>query len=213
MMRYRCIAADPPWLERGAGKVKRGADRHYPLMPTDEICQLDVASLADDDAHLWLWVTNNFLPDGLRVMNAWGFRYVTNMAWGKVRNGRVQIGLGQYLRGSHELCLFGVRGRLPYAIDDGGHRVARPSLVLTRPRTWRARRWRPRRSAPDSLVIAERGRHSAKPPESYETIEAVSPGPRLEMFCRTPRSGWDAWGNEVGCDVKMPRKGQQELGI
>lgn len=185
MTRYRCIAADPPWQERGAGKVKRGADRHYPLMSTDDICRLDVAEVACDDAHLWLWVTNNFLPDGLRVMEAWGFRYVTNLCWGKVREGSVQIGLGQYLRGSHELCLFGVRGRLPYALEPNGKRVTRPSLIL-----------------------AERGRHSAKPAESYETIEAVSPGPRLEMFCRAAREGWDAWGNEVGCDVVIPRKGQ-----
>jgi N6-adenosine-specific RNA methylase IME4 len=97
-----------------------------------------------------------------------GFRYVTNMAWGKVDNGRIQMGLGQYLRGAHELCLFGVRGRLPAAS----------------------------RSIP-SLVLAPRGQHSQKPQEAYDAIEQVTPGPRLEMFARAPRPGWDVWGSEV----------------
>lgn len=73
-MKYGTIYADPPWKERGGGKIKRGADRHYPLMSTKDIMALDVPSIAADDCHLYLWVTNNFLPDGLKVMEAWGFR-------------------------------------------------------------------------------------------------------------------------------------------
>ena len=115
------------------------------------------------DAHLWLWVTNNFLKDGLVVMDALGFRYVTNMVWVKDR-----MGLGQYLRGRHELLLFGVRGR-------------QPSLS--------------RRE--DSVLTAPRGKHSKKPGGTFTKIEAISPGPRLEIFAREPREGWDVWGNEV----------------
>ena len=87
---YRCVVIDPPWLERGAGKIKRGADRHYNLMHTDGIIALlrfEIEPKLANDCHLWLWVTNNYLPDGLLVMSALGFRYVTNLAWVKDRIG------------------------------------------------------------------------------------------------------------------------------
>lgn len=197
---YRCIAADPPWEERGAGKCKRGADRHYPLMSTPEI----IATIAGapewkpaKSAHLWLWVTDNFLRDGLLVMDALGFRYMRALVWVKWDPARVivaalreaagvleggdplallrlvrralQIGIGQYLRGSHELCLLGVRGR-----------AAVPPPDRRRP----------------SVIVAPRGRHSEKPDEAFEVFEAVSPGPRVEFFARAPRAGWDAFGND-----------------
>jgi N6-adenosine-specific RNA methylase IME4 len=207
---YRTISLDPPWLERGGGKSCRGAQRHYPLMPTAEIIDLvlesaPVGRLAPS-AHCWIWVTDNFLEDGLQLMRALGFRYVRTLCWVKVRSVnerrrrraarrmieqrrgrwvlrwcslgrpprvgfvRLQVGLGQYLRGSHELCLFGVRGDAM---------VPPPS------------RRRP------SVVFASRGRHSAKPDAAYAVIGDVSPGPRVEMFARVARPGWDAWGNEA----------------
>lgn len=183
--RFNTILADPPWLERGGGQVKRGADRHYPLMSTRDICALPVTELAYDDAHMYLWVTNNFLPDGLEVMRAWGFRYVTNLAWGKVVEAddaptpgelpwRIQQGLGQYFRGAHELLLFGVRGRVPYRTTADGKRAQHPSLVLE-----------------------PRGEHSRKPDVFHRIIEKVSPGPYLELFARRPMPGWQVWGNEV----------------
>lgn len=160
---YRCIAADPPWQERGGGG--RGAQEHYPLLSTPDIIATMLRAPCwrpAGDSHLWLWVTNNFLADGLLVMQALGYRYVTNAVWAKDRQG-----LGQYLRGQHELLLFGVRGQLPAV-------VAAPSLISA-----------PRRA------------HSEKPVESYRLIETVSPAPRLEMFARQRREGWDAMGNEV----------------
>lgn len=119
--------------------------------------------MPDENAHLYLWVTNNFLKDGLWVMEQLGFRYVTMLTWAKDR-----IGLGQYFRGQTEQLLFGVRGRLP-------------AQVRTQ----------------TTLITAPRRKHSEKPDRAFEVIEAVSPGPRLEMFARTQRPGWDAWGNEV----------------
>lgn len=107
---YRTILIDPPWYEKGAGKIKRGADRHYPLLKTVDIIKVIRGSGVFNPApscHLYLWVTNNFLRDGLRVMEELGFRYVTNIVWVKDR-----FGLGQYYRGQHELLLFGVRGNL-----------------------------------------------------------------------------------------------------
>lgn len=167
---YQTILADPPWLERGSGKIKRGADRHYPLLPTSEICKLPVRTWAAPNAHLYLWITNNFLPDGLRVMEAWGFRYVTCITWMKDR-----AGLGQYFRGLTEHCFFGVKGQLPYRLTDDGHRLQ----GLT------------------GFFEAPRGEHSVKPETLRQMAEKVSPGPRLEMFARRPADGWTVWGNEL----------------
>lgn len=166
------MLADPPWNERGGGKVKRGADRHYPVMSTPEIVRTMIQAPAwrpADNAHLWLWVTNNYLRDGLFVMEALGFRYVTNVAWVKVDDrGQVQMGLGQYVRGSHELLLFGVRGRLR-ALSN---------------------------AVKSAEILAPRTQHSRKPEQAYTLIEAVTPGPRVELFARRRRDGWDTWGND-----------------
>ena len=168
-MRYSCILIDPPWAERGGGKIKRGADRHYPLIPTKEMPRVIYGSgvfVPADDCHLWLWSTNTFLPDALWLMEALGFRYITNAIWAKNR-----MGLGQYLRGQHELLLLGVRGSGPKVRTE-------------------------RRDLP-SLIQAPRRKHSEKPEESYALIEARSNGPRLEMFARREREGWDCWGDSI----------------
>lgn len=123
----------------------------------------------DDDSHLWLWVTDNYLKDGLLVMEALGYRYVRTRVWVKLAaQGGLAFGMGHYARGQHELILFGVRGRCPRQCRDLG-----------------------------SVCEAPVGEHSVKPAKFYEETERVSPGPRLEMFARKPRQGWDVWGNEV----------------
>jgi N6-adenosine-specific RNA methylase IME4 len=166
--KYATIYADPPWPEYGGGKIKRGADRHYPLMSIKEIKAMPIQDITEDNAHLYLWVTNNYLPAGLEVMQAWGFRYVTTITWAKDR-----IGLGQYFRGMTEHCLFGVKGKLPYKTLDGKRQQGR------------------------TLLVAPRERHSQKPAEMYDMIERVSYGPYMELFARNKRAGWDSWGNEV----------------
>lgn len=166
---YGTILADPPWMESGGGKIKRGADRHYDLMRTADIKALPVKDLALPNSHLYLWVTNNFLPEGLEVLGAWGFRYVTMITWAKDRQG-----LGQYYRGMTEHVLFGVRGNPPYrTLPDG------------------------KRAQGRTLITAPRGRHSAKPEQMREWIERVSHGPYVELFARSATPGWDSWGNEV----------------
>jgi N6-adenosine-specific RNA methylase IME4 len=169
---YHTIYADPPWNETGGGKIRRGADRHYPLMKTPDIIRVMQEQLAGkiaDNAHLYLWVTNNFLPDGLRVMQELGFRYITTITWVKDR-----IGLGQYFRGQTEHLLFGVRGVLPYRkLPDG------------------------KRAQGKTVIYAPKRKHSEKPGVVYEIIERVSHPPYLELFARKKREGWDSWGNEI----------------
>lgn len=176
-MKYKTILADPPWYERGGGKIKRGADRHYPLMKTAEIIELKdfVNELADDNCHLYLWVTNNFLKDGLAVVDAWGFRYVTMITWVKD-----SIGLGQYFRGITEHCLFSVKGRLPYKLTQTGKSL--DSI---------------KRAQGQTVIFAPKTKHSEKPEELRQMAELVSYPPRIELFAREQTPGWDAWGMEV----------------
>jgi N6-adenosine-specific RNA methylase IME4 len=188
-MPYEIIYADPPWMESGGGVKggKRGADRHYPLMKTKEIIALPVKGMAAENAHLYLWATNNFLPDALEVMAAWGFKYVTMITWGKDR-----MGLGQYFRGQTEHCLFGVRGMLPYKTGEDG-----------------------KRQQGKTLFLAPRQAHSVKPEEMRQMIERVSDRPgfrKLEMFARRPAPGWDLFGNEVE-GIDLDAKGGLETAL
>ena len=122
--RYATLYADPPWPERGGGKIKRGADRHYALMSVADISAMPFGEWAAWNAHLYLWVTNNYLPAGLECVKAWGFRYVTMVTWVKDR-----AGLGQYYRGRTEHCLFAVRGRLPYKTHNDGKRAQGETVI------------------------------------------------------------------------------------
>ena len=170
---FPCILMDPPWTENGGGKVKRGADRHYPTLPVREILPVVLKSplWRPDPAGcvLWCWATNNYLPDALWLIDALGFRYITNAVW--VKQGRA--GLGQWLRGRHELLLLASRGESP------------ASTVRTK------------RKDLSTLLIAERGAHSAKPEKAYKLIQERCRGPYAELFARKPRPGWSVWGNEV----------------
>jgi N6-adenosine-specific RNA methylase IME4 len=177
MKKYQIIYADPPWMERGGGKIKRGADRHYDLMKTSDICNLPIKDIAADNAHLYLWTTNNFLTDALKVMESWGFKYKTLITWKKNL-----VGLGQYFRGNTEHCLFGVRGNLPYKIIDG------------------------KRQQGVTGFDANRREHSKKPDEMVSMIIKVSDRPgynKIELFARDKKEGWDSWGNEIESNINL----------
>ena len=171
MMEYQTVLADPPWNERGAGHYKRGADRHYSLMKTPDIIAYMRALPIAENAHLYLWVTNTHLPDGLRVMEACGFLYKHKLVWVKD-----SIGLGRYFRGMHEDVLFGVKGKVPF----------KNAITQTRNRC----------TIPDVINAKKRG-HSVKPDELYPIIEATSYPPFLEVFARRRREGWDSRGDEL----------------
>lgn len=169
--KYRTIYADPPWNERGGGKIKRGADRHYPLMSTEDISMLPVEQLQHPGGcHLYLWTTNSFIKDALWVIEAWGFEYITMITWMKNR-----IGLGQYYRGITEHCLFATtKNRLPYRKDSDGKRMQGVTGF-----------YEPKQE------------HSMKPDKMREMIQRVSYAPGIELFARREVKGWDCWGNEV----------------
>jgi N6-adenosine-specific RNA methylase IME4 len=177
--KFGCIVADPPWPEIGGGKIKRGADRHYPTMKIEEIAALPVKEIVLPDSHLYLWVTNNYLRRAFEVVDAWGFQYITTLTWRK--EGRV--GLGQYFRGTTEHVFFCRRGCPPYRTRPDGKRAQGVTDFEVDGAWWSEER-------PGNV-------HSRKPVKIHEWAELVSHGPYLEMFARTARTGWTAWGNEA----------------
>ncbi len=165
--RYRTIVADPPWPYDNASWGVGAVANEYATLTFEDICDLPVASLAERDAHLYLWVTNAKLLDYdyAGLINAWGFAYKTALTWHKT----ACLGIGHYFRGETEHVLFCTRGRA----------TIEPSV--------RER----------NLFAAPRGRHSAKPEAFFDLVERVSPAPRIELFSRRARLGWDTWGDEA----------------
>lgn len=174
--RFRTILADPPWqFQNRTGKMAPEHKRlnRYQTMTLDDIKGLPVAAAADDTAHLYLWVPNALLPDGLAVMAAWGFNYKSNLIWHKMRKdgGSDGRGVGFYFRNVTEIILFGVRGKNARTLQPGRTQV---NFLSTRKRE-----------------------HSRKPDEQYELIESCSAGPFLELFARGVRPNWTVWGNQA----------------
>lgn len=173
---FNTVLADPPWqFQNRTGKVAPEHRRlnRYATMALDEIKALPVASACTEPAHLYLWVPNALLPDGLAVMAAWGFTYKSNIVWHKVRKdgGPDGRGVGFYFRNTTELLLFGVRGKNARTLAPGRSQV--------------------------NILCTQKREHSRKPDEAYDLIERCSPGPFLEMFARGARLGWRAWGNQA----------------
>ncbi len=174
--RYRTILADPPWqFQNRTGKMAPEHKRlaRYSTMELDEILGLPVRSLADDTSHLYLWVPNALLLEGIKVLEAWGFKYKSNLVWHKIRKdgGPDGRGVGFYFRNVTELVLFGVRGKNARTLAPGRRQV---NFLATRKRE-----------------------HSRKPDEFYDIVESCSPGPYLELFARGARPDWAVWGNQA----------------
>ncbi len=179
--RFATLLADPPWqFINRTGKVAPEHRRltRYATMGLESICALPVAEVVAAKAHLYLWVPNALLPEGLQVMRAWGFEYKSNLVWHKVRKdgGPDGRGVGFYFRNVTEIVLFGVRGKSARTLPPGRTQV---NFLATRKRE-----------------------HSRKPDELYPVIEACSPGPRLELFARGAREGWSSWGHQAGADYE-----------
>ena len=174
--RFGTILADPPWqFQNRTGKMAPEHKRlsRYGTMTIQEILELPVHMFAAERSHLYLWVPNALLEDGLRVMRAWGFQYKSNIVWHKIRKdgGSDGRGVGFYFRNVTELLLFGVRGKGVRTLAPGRRQV---NLIGTRKRE-----------------------HSRKPDEIYQLVESCSWGPYLELFARTRRPHWTVWGNQA----------------
>lgn len=190
--KFRTIVADPPWPAMGdcdyrsrpwASKGgRRGRDTFFPYqtMTLEDIYRLDVEALAEDEAHLYLWVTAglNRVGVGVETAEAWGFKVVSEIVWEKP-----SFGLGKFPRPQHEIILVARRGSLPYQLNDVG------SVI----------RWHQPRGKNNGGKI-----HSAKPDGFLDLVERASPGPYLEMFARRARFGWSYWGNESLETVELP---------
>lgn len=174
--RFRTILADPPWrFENRTGKMAPEHKRlnRYGTLTLEEIMSLPVENHAAETAHLYLWVPNALLPEGLQVLAAWGFQYKSNIIWHKIRKdgGPDGRGVGFYFRNTTEILLFGTRGK-------------------------NARTLAPARSQVN-IICSRKREHSRKPDEQYNLIESCSPGKYLEIFARGSRGGWTTWGNQA----------------
>lgn len=177
---FSTIMADPPWrFTNRTGKVapEHRRLRRYQTMSFDEIRAMPVASHLAESAHLYLWCPNALLPEGLSVLEAWGFTYKTNIVWYKIRKdgGPDGRGVGFYFRNVTELVLFGIRGRMR-TLQPGRRQV--------------------------NLFPTRKEEHSRKPLALYDIIEQCSPGPYLELFARERREGWVQWGDELDTYLK-----------
>lgn len=174
--KFSTVLADPPWqFQNRTGKMAPEHKRlsRYPTLSLQEIKDIPVEAAVKDTAHLYLWVPNALLAEGLQVMECWGFTYKTNLVWYKIRKdgGPDRRGVGFYFRNVTEMILFGVRGK-------------------------NARTLQPGRSQ-ENIISSQKREHSRKPDEQYAIIESCSPGPYLEMFARGNRSNWHSWGNQA----------------
>jgi N6-adenosine-specific RNA methylase IME4 len=174
--RFGTILADPPWqFQNRTGKVAPEHARlsRYSTMSLQEIKALPVVHAAAPVCHLYLWVPNALLPEGLEVMKSWGFQYKSNIMWHKIRKdgGSDGRGVGFYFRNVTEIILFGVRGKNARTLAPGRSQV--------------------------NYISSRKREHSRKPDEQYPLIEQCSWGPFLELFARGGRTNWTSWGNQA----------------
>jgi len=178
-MIYKTVMADPPWkFTNSTGKMAPQHQRlfRYETLSVEAICRIPVNDLTEDESHLYLWVPNAFIQEGLTVLSAWGFTYKTMLIWEKIRkdgypDGR---GVGFYFRNVTEVLLFGIKGKIR-TLDPGRRQV--------------------------NLFREQKREHSRKPEAAYKIIEQCSPGPFLELFYRYKREGWTQLGEESGWRV------------
>jgi len=182
--RFATVLADPPWrFQNRTGKMAPEHRRlsRYGTMSVAEISVLPVSEVAAARAHLYLWVPNALVQEGLAVLAAWGFTYKSNLVWYKTRKdgGPDGRGVGFYFRNVTELLLFGVRGSSARTLAAGRRQT--------------------------NIIVSRKREHSRKPDEQYDIIERCSPGPYLELFARHERDDWTAWGNEAPNGIEQLR--------
>ena len=178
-MRFRVLVADCPWKfgDSLPGK-KRGAQKHYDVLPVEDLERFPIPEM-EDDSVLFLWRVAAMQEEALRVVRAWGFVPKSEMVWVKTTpEGKLAFGMGRIVRAAHETCLVATRGRAAALVRDRGVR---------------------------SVFLAPRGEHSAKPEKFFELAERLFPGPYAELFARgAPRPGWTRFGREAIGEPERP---------
>ena len=174
--KFSTVLADPPWrFQNRTGKMAPEHRRlsRYHTMGLEQIKALPVSEYLSEPAHLYLWIPNALMPQGLDVLQAWGFNYKSNIIWHKIRKdgGSDGRGVGFYFRNVTEMVLFGVRGKNARTLAPGRRQV--------------------------NLIASRKREHSRKPDELYDVIEACSPGKYLELFARGSRRKWTTWGDQA----------------
>lgn len=188
---FKTIVADPPWAyDDDLPGPGRGSSSHYDTLHYGTVMGMgpQIRAISAGHAHLYLWTTNSFMQEALDVAHAWGFDQKSIITWVKVTDEpsslpherdqptsvKERIGMGNYLRNTTEHLLFCVKGTRGVALNN----------VPTH-------------------FFAERSEHSAKPEKSYRLVEALSPGPYIDLFSRMQRSGWENWGDETPNDATL----------
>lgn len=180
MKKYQIIYADPPWRYDNYGyhEALRGVEKEYPTMNLDDIKALPIRNISDDNSILFLWVTCPLLPEGLDVINSWGFKYYTKaFCWVKINKNNMGLfwGMGNMTRANTEDCLLAIKGK-PKRINADVHQVIMSDIL----------------------------EHSHKPAITRELIVRLMGNlPRIELFARKKVEGWDCWGNEVESDIEL----------
>ena len=180
MKKYNIIYADPPWRYKVYSKkgLGRSAESHYPTMSLEDIQALPVRDLAAADCIFFMVTTIPLLRDSFSVMRAWGFDYKTvAFVWIKQnrKSDSVFWGMGLWTSANAEFCMLATKGH-PKRKSAGVHQV----------------------------IISHIEEHSKKPDETRERIiRLVGYLPRVELFAREKTDGWDAWGNEIDCDLEI----------
>lgn len=180
--KYNIIYADPPWSYRDKRdkhpRLCGGASVHYGTMSTLDICNLPVCDIADENCMLFIWATFPNLPDALKVIDAWGFKYKTlGFSWIKTnkRNGKPFFGIGYYTKSNCEVCLIATKGKPIKASN-----------------------------SVSSVVIEPIQQHSKKPDcVADKIVQLCGDMPRIELFARSKRDGWDAFGNEIDGGISL----------
>lgn len=187
MKKYKTIIADPPWKYKGRGQgsskshrpnsygASCSSEERYGSMTMEELRSLPIKNIAQDKAHLYLWVTNAFIERGWQLCKDWGFDPKTVVTWGKIRksDGKPSMKTGYYFRGATEHFIFATKGNM------------RLNSTVCYP----------------TLFLSERLPHSVKPEWFYELVDNCSPDSKIELFARRKRKGWDSWGNQIDCDI------------
>ncbi len=179
---YRTILIDPPWpyKQKLVGKARGGAEKYYETMSLKDIEALPIFQLGAEHCQLWLWTTVSHTHEAFHILEAWRFRYVSQRVWvkGRVEGSKLvsHFGLGYWIRGQHEILLLAVKGN-PRSKLKGPKGATGLNIA--------------------SVILAPRAKHSEKPEQSYQDIERMSEEPRLELFARKGREGWNGWGDEL----------------